>query len=399
MDADIPDESRLRLKRFAIVIYGLLLLVTLVIALAGLILDDTRDLVLTVPIVVILLMTLFTDRHSVRVPPILIILMIATFFISAVGRLFPEETVIVYVVNFLVGVCFGLIGLILVYILLRSRPGTKDDSPLLVMLFVISVSLSMFVMLRLLQYYVAQVWDFVDDIPMSMLMEETLLVIVGSLAVCLLYRYNERHNLFRYTLGWFIEVNSDVLGLEDREREDILALIKGGESEHLEFKSTLRTNLQTGEVDKRMEKAVLKTIVAFLNSDGGNLLIGVSDDGSICGIDLDSFDSKDKLNLHLTNLISSQIGNGYLPYISFNMVDFDDKSVVRVRCEMCPTPVFLKDGKIEIFYVRSGPSSVELTGMNLINYVNNRQIGDIIRARKILKNAVKQFSDGENQKV
>lgn len=399
MDDLIPDESRLRLKRFALIIYGLLLLVTLVIAIAGMIIGETRDLVLTVPIIIILLMTLFTDRNTVRVPPILIILMIATFFISTIGRLFPDEIVIVYIVNFLVGVCFGLIGLILVYMLLRSRPGSREDSPLLVMMFVISVALTMFVVLRLLQYYVASFWNYVENIPMSMLMDEILLVIVGSLAVCILYRYNEKHNLFKYTVGWFMEANSDVLGLEDREREDILALIKGGESEHLEFKSTLRTNLQTGEIDKRMEKAVLKTIVAFLNSDGGNLLIGVSDDGSICGIDLQSFDSKDKLNLHLTNLISAQIGNGYLPYISFNMVDFDDKSVVRVRCEMCPVPVFLKDGKIEIFYVRSGPSSVELTGMNLINYVNNRQIGDLMRARRILKNAVAQFGDDENQKV
>ena len=55
-----------------------------------------------------------------------------------------------------------------------------------------------------------------------------------------------------------------------------------------------------------MEKAVLKTIVAFLNSDGGNLLIGVADDGAIIGADVASFDNKDKMGLHLSNLIASQ---------------------------------------------------------------------------------------------
>lgn len=130
-----------------------------------------------------------------------------------------------------------------------------------------------------------------------------------------------------------------------------------------------------------MEKAVLKTLVAFMNTDGGTLLIGVSDDGSVCGVDLESFENRDKLNLHLTNLISSQIGNGFLPYISFDMVDFDDRSVVRVRCLVSPKPVFLKDGKTEMYFVRSGPSSVELTGMSLINYVNNRNDEMVRRGR------------------
>ena len=41
-----------------------------------------------------------------------------------------------------------------------------------------------------------------------------------------------------------------------------------------------------------MEKAVLKTIVAFLNTDGGNLLIGVDDDGDIIGADIQSFERR-----------------------------------------------------------------------------------------------------------
>lgn len=40
-----------------------------------------------------------------------------------------------------------------------------------------------------------------------------------------------------------------------------------------------------------MEKAVLKTLVAFLNSKGGTLLIGVADDGTVIGVDEDSFET------------------------------------------------------------------------------------------------------------
>ena len=38
-----------------------------------------------------------------------------------------------------------------------------------------------------------------------------------------------------------------------------------------------------------IEHAVLKTITAFLNTDGGALLVGVSDDGIISGIEKDGF--------------------------------------------------------------------------------------------------------------
>lgn len=52
-----------------------------------------------------------------------------------------------------------------------------------------------------------------------------------------------------------------------------------------------------------MEKAALKTIVAFLNTRGGVLLIGVSDSGEIIGADEASFESRDKMLLHFNNLI------------------------------------------------------------------------------------------------
>ena len=58
-------------------------------------------------------------------------------------------------------------------------------------------------------------------------------------------------------------------------------LVKRGESKTLEFKSTLRWNLREDRKDNRVTHAVLKTIAAFLNTEGGDLLIGVADDGSV----------------------------------------------------------------------------------------------------------------------
>ena len=381
--------SNKRLKGFAKALYVGMLMATLVVAIGSIAVGETRDLVLTLPIIVILAMTMFTDRHIVHIPPLIIMMMCATFFISVLGRFLVDGTVVMMIVNFLVGVNFGLLGLILVYMLLKSMPGVRNENQMMVLLFMMSVSVSMYILMRMLQYYIANVWTEIEGIGLNDLMNETLMVILGTAVVCIMYYEDDRHNLFKYTLGSFLEENSEALGLENRQKEDIQRLIRDGESNRLEFKSTLRTNLETGETDKRMEKAVLKTIVAFLNTDGGNLLIGVDDDGDIIGADIQSFENKDKMGLHLTNLIASKIGNSFLPFITFNLIDFDDKVVIRVKCDPCPMPVFYKDGKIEIFYVRSGPRTEELTGMTLISYIRNRESDK--RMRKLMK----RFKDVE----
>ena len=389
MDNRDVEYSNKRLKGFAKALYVGMLMATLVVAIGSIAVGETRDLVLTLPIIVILAMTMFTDRHIVHIPPLIIMMMCATFFISVLGRFLVDGTVVMMIVNFLVGVNFGLLGLILVYMLLKSMPGVRNENPMMVLLFMMSVSVSIYILMRMLQYYIANVWTEIEGIGLNDLMNETLMVILGTAVVCILYYEDDRHNLFKYTLGSFLEENSEALGLENRQKEDIQRLIRDGESNRLEFKSTLRTNLETGETDKRMEKAVLKTIVAFLNTDGGNLLIGVDDDGDIIGADIQSFENKDKMGLHLTNLIASKIGNSFLPFITFNLVDFDDKVVIRVKCDPCPMPVFYKDGKIEIFYVRSGPRTEELTGMTLISYIKNRESDK--RMRKLMK----RFKDVE----
>jgi len=75
-----------------------------------------------------------------------------------------------------------------------------------------------------------------------------------------------------------------------------------------EFKGTLRVNLHTGQNDVKLEHAVLKTLAAFLNSKGGTLFVGVNDDGEVIGLENDKFLNRDKMALHLDNLIKDQLG-------------------------------------------------------------------------------------------
>ena len=375
------SEPRMKLKRHVMIIYDIMFALTVVLAVLSLLSGDAENLILTIPIAIIMGMAVFTDREYVHIPPLLIVMMIGTFYLSLIGRLLSASLIIEIVSMVLTGINFGLLGLIMVFLMLKSVPGSEDVNDKVVLLFVMSLPLSLYSLMCMVQFGLSSFWRGAAGMTLDNMMLDAAMILIGTAVVCIIYVTDSRHHLLRYTLVSFLEENAEYLGIQDREKDQTLRLIERGESETLEFKSTLRTNLETGETDKRMEKAVLKTLVAFMNTDGGTLLIGVSDNGSVCGVDLESFENKDKLNLHLTNLISSQIGNGFLPYISFDMVDFDDRSVVRVRCLVSPKPVFLKDGKTEMYFVRSGPSSVELTGMSLINYVNNRNDEMVRRGR------------------
>ena len=153
---------------------------------------------------------------------------------------------------------------------------------------------------------------------------------------------------------------------------DLTALIDQGESDAVEFKSTMRINLHTGAADKRMEQAVLKTMAGFLNTNGGTLIVGVSDAGTPVGIDADKFPNEDKMSLHLVNIVKTRMGARAMTKLHVHFEDHDDCRVLIVRCLRSPTPVYVKDGEVERFYVRTGPSTTELTGGQILDYVRHR---------------------------
>jgi len=149
-------------------------------------------------------------------------------------------------------------------------------------------------------------------------------------------------------------------------------LVGLGESKTIEFKSTLRKNLHTGQNDSRMEMGVLKTIAAFLNSHGGRLVIGVADDGSSVGIHTDDFPNEDKFALHLDNLIRSRLGAHVMLYLHPRFEDYDGIRTMVIECQSAKGPAYVKDGDVERFFVRSAASSIELTGSQMQQYIKQR---------------------------
>ena len=155
-------------------------------------------------------------------------------------------------------------------------------------------------------------------------------------------------------------------------------LIKRGESKTLEFKSTLRWSLKEDQRDdKGVTHAALKTIAAFLNTEGGDLLLGVADDGSIVGIERDRLENDDKFMRHLAQVVRNGMGDRAGTCIDPKTQIVQGKTVCVVSCQRSPEPVFLKWKGVETtpqgdFFVRSGPGTVKLPPDSTEEYIRTR---------------------------
>ncbi|MCL2147880.1 MAG: ATP-binding protein [Methanomassiliicoccaceae archaeon] len=351
--------------------YAAMLILSIIVLAAGAYTGSLLEVFVAVPVIVILADALFIDRETVHIPPLMVFLSVGLMALIVAGRSLGDVGPLRVAVDCLLGAVMGLGGLVAVYSFAAVTPASGRGRPAVVALASMSAAISLFTAMLALQHYLGLALGMPAR-TLGETMDQLLLVASGAASVVLLFYIGRGSAPVRRAAERYLAANAATLGIEEYEAMEIEGAIKSGEGERVEYKSTLRTNLATGERDARMERAVLKTLVAFLNGRGGTLLIGVADDGTVVGIDEHSFDSRDRLNLHLTNLIASQIGNEFLPFISFRLSDYEGKGVMRVVCRRSGGPVFLKDGKQEAFFVRSGPSSVELQGMDILSYVDNR---------------------------
>lgn len=148
--------------------------------------------------------------------------------------------------------------------------------------------------------------------------------------------------------------------------DPLLQMIAAGESLRIEFKSSARWDYKRAQVNKELEHVIVKTIAALMNSDGGTLLIGVADDGSILGLDAD-YQTLGKKNADayenwlVTRLLES-IGRDRTRLLRVGFRTIEGKTICRVDVERSSRPVYVKDpAGVEKFYVRTGNSTRELS--------------------------------------
>lgn len=194
------------------------------------------------------------------------------------------------------------------------------------------------------------------------------------------------HNSLRFNMAvgavcWFCSALLVAFYLYGRRspRMTCEQAISQDESQVVEFKSSLRWDLKLGRASKDIEWAVVKTIAAFLNTDGGILMIGVSDEKLALGLDADystitGKPNKDGFLLTLQQVLSNAFGlDNFTRYLHLEFCTVSGKEICVVYVTPARGPIFVDEktllGTNKSFYIRVSNATKSLSPPEMLSYV------------------------------
>ena len=181
-----------------------------------------------------------------------------------------------------------------------------------------------------------------------------------------------RRELISKTLNEYLEsLISTEKGSAPRSVTDIINL---GEGPNVEFKSTLQWDIREKKRNTELRHEVMKTLVAFMNSDGGTLLIGVEDSGQIFGLekDLEFTNGSEDLFMNMfSSLIIENIGVEFADKVEAEIDSMNGSKICVVNVSKSINPAFLSGTRGSEFYVRVFNTSRKLDSEQTMNYLEN----------------------------
>ena len=116
---------------------------------------------------------------------------------------------------------------------------------------------------------------------------------------------------------------------------------------------------ETVELKSIVVDDIKKEIIAFANSDGGKLFVGVRNDGEVIGLD-----DPDGAALQISNMVRDSIKPDVTMFLHYQTIEEDGKKIIEVSVQRgTDRPYYLakKGMRPEGVYVRQGYSSVPAT--------------------------------------
>ena len=190
-------------------------------------------------------------------------------------------------------------------------------------------------------------------------------------------------------------------GLPGDDAEAIQSMIAAGENDHIEFKlrSLWSTDLlreeilssESAEVRKYHTNAsrfiIARSIAGFLNTDGGDLIIGIKEDRIINTIEVAGIE-EDYSKLHIEDrnrdgdrrMIVDSIIRKYLPeifdtvsmLIHLSFPTLSGRIICHVHIMPAEKPVFVEINNEELLFIRVDASTRIITGKVLTHYILTR---------------------------
>lgn len=150
---------------------------------------------------------------------------------------------------------------------------------------------------------------------------------------------------------------------------------------------------ETVELKLIVTDVIKKEIVAFANSEGGTIYIGVSDDGEVVGIE-----DSDKSGLQVSNMVHDNIKPDLSMFVSYRTLNFDGKEVLSIDVERGTNrPYYLanKGLRPEGIYIRHGFSSIPASDSTIRNMIKETD-GDVYEALRSINQDL-TFNSCENE--
>lgn len=141
------------------------------------------------------------------------------------------------------------------------------------------------------------------------------------------------------------------------------------------------TEGMTTEFKREYTDEIKKTVVAFANTSGGELLIGVEDDGSVIGVP-----DVDGTMLKVTNALRDSIKPDITMFLLCEKREMDGKDIVAVSVQKgtaCPYYLAAKGLRPEGVFVRQGASTVPATGSAILKMIKETDGDDYEAARSL----------------
>lgn len=170
--------------------------------------------------------------------------------------------------------------------------------------------------------------------------------------------------LLAASAGWLI-ANKTFPAMEKpwRKLDEVLT---EGEHGKVEFKSRL-----CGKENNTISTKIAEVVASFANAKGGELLLGIADNGEVVGLreDLERVGSPDKLILQLQNYLNSSLSANAQSFYRIRTERHAKGMVVRIEVSPSYREVFCKGQ----FCVRMGPQTKALSNQEFHEYRKNKE--------------------------
>jgi hypothetical protein len=176
-------------------------------------------------------------------------------------------------------------------------------------------------------------------------------------------------------LGWSEPIRP--ISTRSTNRPPLSQLMKEGEGRHLEFKASVRKPMKNEVAEVVVIESLTKAVLGFLNADGGTVVAGVDDDGTVLGLEADikhTNRSKDALLRWLTDKLNAYLGQAVVATISIAWESKDEKDMLVLDVPHSERPVFPTkpvEGRQDLF-VRQNANTVPLAGAQQHEYIQRR---------------------------